>query len=1448
MSDSLKRLAHLHSSLSTPPKPAPELLGTLNLGSISLPIHATNDPERTARLIHPLDIKDPTIAAHLFWITQKVILGQGSSSPSHPPHQSNTLANPHSPPQKTDIFLLQSPGPFARRLALTFCSLLNRPFELVSLHRDVGESELKQGRELRKGGKLEYVDSPAVRAAKNGSILILDGIERCERGVLPILNNLLENREINLEDGTHIVSSDRYDLMLQNKEDTTNFIPAHRDFRVIAIGTPVPPYPGFPLDPPFRSRFQVRYLDPLASSRVLAQEARKGLEGNGKGIVEKTADAITAIQIAKEMRAKMSSGVTSSEDLPAFPQTSLLKLSQFLSLFPPPTHASLSTPSDLSVLLLSLHPALSYITPPLWRSLETAFEGAGLGEWVAGISDCDPNLSGVEDGSGIWGWELVEIRRENERSARLFFTRGGVEDVQVVVGAGPRLFLPYPLNPSTLPNIHLTPRFLHTLTSLFQLHSLRSFDISILPPSSCLQSSSSSTTLIIETFAKLLGYELETIHLVKDLGGGRELWMRRIVETGLGKGGLGKKGETGWEPSSMLKGAWEGKLVHLEGIDSIGATVGSLGRLVNDREGELWEGKRMVGVLGEADEELSSLFISLPTIAMPLSEEKTILLSTGCPSSLVDTLENFARSYRRAHGAPGSKSRRLGTASLLRMARRLAKFPKESLWELVNRTLLSEFLPTTDRSGLETLLSESGIREESHWWNPPAQVIDNALVFPAASDPEKHSVDYVIPLYDMELDPTGSSHVPFMNNYLDNSQQTALMRDIATDLEVLGEHVLLLGNQGVGKNKIVDRLLQLLKRPREFIQLHRDSTPQSLMFQTSLDGGVIRYVDSPLLRAVKYGRVIVIDETDKAAAHVVAGLASLASRGEMTLPDGRKIRPPDQIGDPSDIVVHPKFRMILLANRPGFPFLGNREPSATPVVLASGLKFGFHLIAFLRVLGDNFSCFAVCNPDADSEQRVLTQLAPDLDPDLLKSLVLAFGDLRKAFEAGTLPYPFSLRELLALVRHMKRFPEDELEQVLRNVFDFDINRLETIDALYDILRKHKLAVRRIGIDAARVGSEDTKKPVVIEFKPTGDTSLDKPKFGKAPDGKSHTGGNTWAGGTGGRDTAGLGGRGGYMRLFTGQDISQIPDELKEDVPDEIKNQAREMARKELAARLAEIDLTSGQASTYSGYHHAVQSHVHQLVTFLENLEANEEERIWLKRQSDGELDESKLTEGLTGEAAIYKRRGMEKPEMGAPQLKPKRIRFIFDLSASMYRNQYDGRLARSLEAAVMILESFARLSRKEKYRIDLVGQSGEEAERQVIPLVSLDALPTHAGERYKVIQKMAVIPQYAWAGDHTIEAITQGVADVADSDSDDFFLICLTDANFARYGITADDLRTAMSSNPKVKVSLIAIGEGAEAAWLPKALPGQAYRVMNTTDIATNIRAILGAMLSSSAL
>ena len=55
----------------------------------------------------------------------------------------------------------------------------------------------------------------AVRAALEGRVLVLDGIEKAERNVLPILNNLLENREMQLDDGRFLVAPEKYDKLSQ---------------------------------------------------------------------------------------------------------------------------------------------------------------------------------------------------------------------------------------------------------------------------------------------------------------------------------------------------------------------------------------------------------------------------------------------------------------------------------------------------------------------------------------------------------------------------------------------------------------------------------------------------------------------------------------------------------------------------------------------------------------------------------------------------------------------------------------------------------------------------------------------------------------------------------------------------------------------------------------------------------------------------------------------------------------------------------------------------------------------------------------------------------------------------------------------------------------------------------------------------------------------------------
>lgn len=150
------------------------------------------------------------------------------------------------------------------------------------------------------------------------------------------------------------------------------------------------------------------------------------------------------------------------------------------------------------------------------------------------------------------------------------------------------------------------------------------------------------------------------------------------------------------------------------------------------------------------------------------------------------------------------------------------------------------------------------------------------------------------------------------------------------------------------------------------------------------------------------------------------------------------------------------------------------------------------------------------------------------------------------------------------------------------------------------------------------------------------------------------------------DTAGMGGVGGYKRLYKGGDITQVPDAIKDNVPDYVKEKAHEMARQELQRCSEELNMTAAEAKGYGQLIMATQAQMASLLDLLEHLAVKEEERVWVKRQTDGELDDSRLTEGLTGEATVYKGCGMEKPELGRPQIKPKRIRFLFDLSASMY--------------------------------------------------------------------------------------------------------------------------------------------------------------------------------------
>ena len=223
------------------------------------------------------------------------------------------------------------------------------------------------------------------------------------------------------------------------------------------------------------------------------------------------------------------------------------------------------------------------------------------------------------------------------------------------------------------------------------------------------------------------------------------------------------------------------------------------------------------------------------------------------------------------------------------------------------------------------------------------------------------------------------------------------LRDMLIDWNA-GRHLLLIGNQGVGKNKLADRFLRLLDAEREYVQLHRDTSVQALTAAPSLKDGVVVWDDAPLVRAAMYGRALVVDEADKAPLEVVCVLKALVDDGELELADGRRLvrgssddddddlRLADDLGRSSlEIPIHRNFRLIVLANRPGWPFLGND---------------------FYRECGDVFACRAVANADEASEVQMLRRYGPSVPPRRLVRLTHAFKKLRRWY-ASPRPEPSS---------------------------------------------------------------------------------------------------------------------------------------------------------------------------------------------------------------------------------------------------------------------------------------------------------------------------------------------------------------------------------------------------------------------------------------------------------
>ena len=110
MSGPHARLQKLLSELSPSTSGSPQTIGTLELGGISYDVPASLNPSRLPHYNTSiyLDVRDGFNYDGLHFMLQKFLLGQ-------------------------DVFLLSQPGPYARRLAMTFCRYVGIPVKLFPM-------------------------------------------------------------------------------------------------------------------------------------------------------------------------------------------------------------------------------------------------------------------------------------------------------------------------------------------------------------------------------------------------------------------------------------------------------------------------------------------------------------------------------------------------------------------------------------------------------------------------------------------------------------------------------------------------------------------------------------------------------------------------------------------------------------------------------------------------------------------------------------------------------------------------------------------------------------------------------------------------------------------------------------------------------------------------------------------------------------------------------------------------------------------------------------------------------------------------------------------------------------------------------------------------------------------------------------------------------------------
>ena len=222
-------------------------------------------------------------------------------------------------------------------------------------------------------------------------------------------------------------------------------------------------------------------------------------------------------------------------------------------------------------------------------------------------------------------------------------------------------------------------------------------------------------------------------------------------------------------------------------------------------------------------------------------------------------------------------------------------------------------------------------------------------------------------------------------------------RDVAEAIEH-NERVFLYGPSGTGKSALVREIAATVRRPVRRVSLNGETSVADFIGHWTVNQNKETvFVKGILPQAMQEGYILQMDEVDAMQPEVGFILQQiLEPHGHLLLTDTGE-----------DISPHPDFRLVATANTLGFGSDSGLYASGTHVLNFSWLD-RWDVVVHIDYL------------PADDEVKLLRSRYPAVKKDLLKCMVKAAGDLRKAHAEEQLTTGLTTRRLLALCARLER--------------------------------------------------------------------------------------------------------------------------------------------------------------------------------------------------------------------------------------------------------------------------------------------------------------------------------------------------------------------------------------------------------------------------------------------